>query len=885
MDGEDQNVNVPSDSNRGASAGEAVIDAVNHPKAGSIEAIDYKSVHRICSGQVVLTLATAVKELVENSIDAGATKVEIKLKEYGSEIIEVNDNGSGVVEENFEGLTLKHHTSKLKDFSDLSVVETFGFRGEALSSLCALSDLTITTRHETATVATKLEFDHNGKITSKSHCARQQGTTIILQNLFYTLPVRHKEFQRNLKKEFCKMVNVLNAYCIVNVNVRLSCYNQSGKGSKNLVASSLGNSSMKENIRSIFGLKQLQTINEFVQIKPTQELCEEFGIKVTEKEANLFKLEGFVSKCEHNSGRSTTDRQFFFINKRPCDSTKMSKVVNDVYHMYNRHQYPFVVLHVNIAKESVDVNVTPDKRQIFLENEKLLLATIKASLITMYEPTSSVYKVNQLTPITKSESSSFESLQLSSPVQSQQDSENFEQNNQSLSRSISTLAQLKRSFSSAFVKEDSVDMNPSSKSFQFSDEKQRRISASPKQKSKLPADGILKWMTAKYKTNDNEVVNCKTDSSNEKHLLHHLSTNNQEIFSHEECEVLSSPKEKNQETFILTPHTLSLGCSPEISKDNKEKTESLSSPSLSFHSDKQTQDKSKVHENKEIKIDQQKIVTTGQEESHQKTDENATVTHLEFDTKNSCLRKERKLLFSMKSLQQKLEQIKTNKGKSDEEFCRSFRAKISPGENQAAEEELKKYIDKTMFEQMEILGQFNLGFIIARLNDDLFIIDQHATDEKYNFETLRRHTVMQGQKLICPLNLELTASNEIILMDNVEIFQKNGFDFIIDELSAPGQRVKLLTAPVSKNWNFGKDDIEELIFMLQDSPGVMCRPSRIRQMLASRACRKSVMIGTALNKREMKKLVKHMSELDQPWNCPHGRPTMRHLINLNMLST
>lgn len=444
---------------------------------------------------------------------------------------------------------------------------------------------------------------------------------------------------------------------------------------------------------------------------------------------------------------------------------------------------------------------------------------------------------------------------------------------------------MKRSFSSAFLKGDSVDINPSTKSFQFSNEKQRRISASPKQKSKLPADGILKWMTEKYKTNDNEVVNCKADSTNEKRLLHHLSTNNQEIFSHEECEVLSSPKEKNQETFILTPHTLSSCCSPEITKDNKEKRESLNSPSLSFHSDEQTQDKSKVHENKEIKIDQQKIVTTGQEESHQKTDENATGTHLEFDTKNTCLRKERKLLFSMKSLQQKLDQIKMNKGKSDEEFCRSFRAKISPGENQAAEEELKKYIDKTMFEQMEILGQFNLGFIIARLNDDLFIIDQHATDEKYNFETLRRHTVMQGQKLICPLNLELTASNEIILMDNVEIFKKNGFDFIIDDLSAPGQRVKLLTAPVSKNWNFGKDDIEELIFMLQDSPGVMCRPSRIRQMLASRACRKSVMIGTALNKREMKKLVNHMSELDQPWNCPHGRPTMRHLINLNMLST
>lgn len=103
-----------------------------------VQAIDQKSVHQICSGQVVLTIATAMKELVENSLDAGATNIDIKLKNHGADVLEVNDNGSGVEPLNFEALTLKHHTSKLRDFSDLTSVETFGFRGEALSSLCAL---------------------------------------------------------------------------------------------------------------------------------------------------------------------------------------------------------------------------------------------------------------------------------------------------------------------------------------------------------------------------------------------------------------------------------------------------------------------------------------------------------------------------------------------------------------------------------------------------------------------------------------------------------------------------------------------------------------------------------------------------------------------------
>uniref|UniRef100_A0A671R1E7 MutL C-terminal dimerisation domain-containing protein n=1 Tax=Sinocyclocheilus anshuiensis TaxID=1608454 RepID=A0A671R1E7_9TELE len=189
-----------------------------------------------------------------------------------------------------------------------------------------------------------------------------------------------------------------------------------------------------------------------------------------------------------------------------------------------------------------------------------------------------------------------------------------------------------------------------------------------------------------------------------------------------------------------------------------------------------------------------------------------------------------------------------------------------------------------MFKDMEIIGQFNLGFIITKLKSDLFIIDQHATDEKYNFEMLQQNTVLKGQRLIVPQSLNLPAISETVLMENLEIFRKNGFDFLIDEDAQVMQRVKLVSLPTSKNWTFGPSDIEELIFMLSDSPGIMCRPSRVRQMFASRACRKSVMVGTALNTSEIKKLLLHMEEIEQPWNCPHGRPTMRHLANLDMVS-
>jgi len=117
---------------------------------------------------------------------------------------------------------LKHHTSKITEFEDLGSISTFGFRGEALSSLCALSNLTVITRHKDSElkVGYKIEYDHNGCISSKTRCARECGTTVIIKDLFSTLPVRHREFIKNLKREFHRMVNVLYGYCLAVNGVR-----------------------------------------------------------------------------------------------------------------------------------------------------------------------------------------------------------------------------------------------------------------------------------------------------------------------------------------------------------------------------------------------------------------------------------------------------------------------------------------------------------------------------------------------------------------------------------------------------------------------------------------------------------------------------------------
>lgn len=258
---------------------------------------------------------------------------------------------------------------------------------------------------------------------------------------------------------------------------------------------------------------------------------------------------------------------------------------------------------------------------------------------------------------------------------------------------------------------------------------------------------------------------------------------------------------------------------------------------------------------------------------------------VEVDQQVSGRRQTRPLNFSCKNLALHIDSMKLDSSDKpgEEKLHRGFRAAITPADNVAAENELSKQISKDMFAEMKIIGQFNLGFIITQLGEDLFIVDQHAADEKYNFETLQRDVTMETQRLLMPQALELTAVNEMVLTENLEIFEKNGFGFEVDESLPLGQRVRLVSVPVSGNWQFGKEDVDELIFMLSDNPHTVCRPSKLRQMFASRACRKSVMVGTALTVLTMKKVVSHLGELHHPWNCPHGRPTMRHLVNIALL--
>lgn len=554
-----------------------------------------------------------------------------------------------------------------------------------------------------------------------------------------------------------------------------------------------------------------------------------------------------------------------------------------------------------LSSDSVDVNVTPDKRQVFVQEEKVLLATIRTSLKKMFDPNTASFDVNQK-PLTQIKLST--SLFVSRNSDGDDSRENHQlQQHGSLCSEINEDEKDLEPCVSAMPSRADVEQGkfPSLSSFK---RKFSSLDDDVGSKTKEPCSKQAKLtsvFTLEPKVLNQNCTELAGSDSGHPHASHKFQSF--EMNCNDDVQVIEDKETADEGNFKSD--------NPVGEFDNEDNKEECGIEELGVKTDERielvksiigghlqnTSLENEVKDNEQSSSTAELLETNHQRMLSQTADlSNDTSCQPIQVIPKLCKastskqaqvadmfrnRKEIAVDFSMDALKTTVKKPLREKAVGLE--ARLFRAKIAPDSNSSAEKELRKNISKDMFESMEILGQFNLGFIIAKLDSDLFIIDQHASDEKFNFEDQQRNTTIKSQRLIIPQKLELTAANEAILMDNIEIFQKNGFDFEIDQNAEAMKKVKLISLPMSKNWTFGVEDIEELIFMLSDSPGVMCRPSRVRKMFASRACRMSIMVGTALNQAEMRKIVCHMGEIEHPWNCPHGRPTMRHLINLGML--
>ncbi|KAK9239045.1 hypothetical protein V1525DRAFT_399656 [Lipomyces kononenkoae] len=856
----------------------------------SLRAIDQSSVHKLTSGQVVIDLPTAVKELVENSLDAHATNIDVKFKQYGVESFEVVDNGDGIDQENFEGIALKHHTSKLRTFSDLSSVATFGFRGEALSSLCGVSSsVQITTCTAAASpCATRLEYDTNGRIASTSKVAGTKGTSVLVTKLFDgKLPVRRIDFVKNFKREFAKCISLLQAYGVIKVGVRIVVSNVLATGKKTILFATNGNSSVGDNIVNIFGTKarmDLLPMSLALNIPRKPSLYRpEAGPSAT-----VIKVVGFISQPGPGLGRSAADRQLVYVNNRPCNLSTVIKRINECYRNFNTTQYPFVVADFQVPYDSVDVNVSPDKRTIFLHDEATVLECLSESLSEFLESCCG----SMPTQI----SSALSIQQAANALPEIEDASKEEQDQLSPARpnSIKSISPFSNcSISPAHVTESPTRKNllGSVSSGSSTTMSSRRYSSAAANAAKRQRIGSGNSLLPK------SVMQSETSvPETAEQLLHRFRKVNNRIADTE------------SETGIYDYSSGGDFASEDITSDfDKRVDRSPTSDTISS-----TDYGASTVEHSDTAPMPQHYMREGTSENEEPESASQHSVSLMARPVSGCrgLMQESSIN-SVKIRKYWTHMLSGRFAVSVEEIKQMqstiFRARRTRGaitadcslltdleEGEAHLQSLN--ISKSDFAKMKVIGQFNLGFILALrtpvdetencnldLNDrcDLFIIDQHASDEKFNFERLQREVFIQKQPLVVPQKLSLTPLEELTVTSNLPVFESNGFMLNIDEHASVGEQCSLVALPVVMSAAFGVDDFAELLHAVQESPGSFYRCSKLRKMLAMKACRSSVMIGTALKREKMRAIVDGLGILDRPWNCPHGRPTMRHLTDIS----
>lgn len=333
-----------------------------------INLLDEITINKIAAGEVVERPSSIVKELVENSIDAGADRIIIEVENGGKSLIKITDNGCGIPSSEVKKCFLRHATSKIDKIDDLFNLFTLGFRGEALASICAVSKLEMTTKFEDEAVGTKITLV-GGNIEAKEAVGANTGTSIVIKDLFFNTPAR-KKFLKTDHAELMNITDIVNKLAIGYPNVKFR-YLNAGK----LMVNTPGDGKLVSAVRSIYSREVSENLIEI------------------NYDCSLFKIDGYIGN--NNIYRSNRNLQHVYINGRFVKSKIIYDAIANAYKSIipiNKHAICFINLHLDPQK--VDVNIHPGKIEVKFEKENEIKLEImeyirakllKQSLIGKYE--------------------------------------------------------------------------------------------------------------------------------------------------------------------------------------------------------------------------------------------------------------------------------------------------------------------------------------------------------------------------------------------------------------------------------------------------------------------------------------------------------------------
>ena len=712
---------------------------------GNIVLLDDLTINKIAAGEVIERPASVVKEMVENSIDAGADKITVEIKNGGISFIRVSDNGKGVAPDDMEIAFERHATSKIRQAEDILKVMSMGFRGEALASIAAIANVEMVSRKEDSDIGNRIVVE-GGKTLEQAEVGAPVGTTITVKNLFYNTPVRYKF----LKKDYTEsgyIEDVITRLALVNKHISFKLIN-SGK----TIIQTSGTGSNKDVVFNIYGK---DIANATIDVDYEYE-----GIKVT----------GVVGKPE--IARGNRSNQLFFINKRYIKDKTLSAAAEQAFKgMIPINKYGFLILNIEMSPELVDVNVHPAKLEVRFEEENKVFKAV-------YHAIKDALAQSELVENVSKESE---------------------------------------------AKKEIKDSN-------LSNLNQNMIEEIYKFREGLKEIGVAEPTAATYKIED--IIKEKEEKAEE---ISKIDSTEKQL---ENKESVSSEEQVEKMTEELIKQNIDNTSVEEVSNEPKSETEKIQDFSEMYNSFFGKKLENNLDEGNNEKV----------EDKSEESEDNTNVIENKAE--------------ELEEINDTIENDNTSEIKDDKKI--SF---FTEQQNESIVEfkDMKNH-------KYKFIGIVFDTYIIVQIEDEMYIMDQHAAHERIRYEQVKANYFNSVNKdcqlMLLPDVITLTHKEVETIKENVEMFENAGFD-----LEAFGENtIKLNGVP-----SFCMDmNTKELFIELLDEIGEYSRTARQEKedrFLATIACKSAVKAKMKLSKEEVEKLMDELLKLPNPFTCPHGRPT------------
>ena len=765
-----------------------------------ISVLDQSTIDKIAAGEVVERPASVVKELVENAIDAGASAVTVEIKGGGISFIRITDNGSGIARDQVPLAFLRHATSKIRQVEDLASISSLGFRGEALSSIAAVSQVELITKPHEDLMGTRYVIE-GGREKGLEDVGAPDGTTFLVRNLFYNTPARAK-FLKTPATESGYISSFIEQLALSHPYISFK-YIQDGKTKLH----TSGNDNLREVIYQVYGREITRELIEIHDVSPDGEM----------------EISGFIGKPTVNRGNRNFEN--YYVNGRYVKSKVLMKAIEDAYHTYTmQHKYPFTALVIQIRGDDVDINVHPTKMEVrFSRQEEVYRQVFQAIRQALQQ--------KELIPEVSVSDDSSKSSGQKEPPEKKAPRANGAEPFEIHRRQIEAAAR-GRNVNLPFSRTGGTDRMPAA------DLRSGRSDAA------VPGSPLHTEMEKAPIVSGREPAAegniPTTDGANRMTVenTHAASAPNQAMLENTQAalglnqvtagnaQAGSAPNQAEPENMRTAPGT---------NQAAEEKTPTTgaggSSPA------------------------QPETTGEGHPLNRSMPPEKTEPVRQQTDTPQPQPEPSQPMLRETGSYQ-------TASPKPREPEEKPVQMELFDG----------KLLSQEARSRHRIIGQVFDTYWLVQMEDKLYIIDQHAAHEKVLYERIvaqiKRREVT-SQLMSPPLIISLNLQEQEKLKRYLDVFASLGFE--IEAFG--GNEYSIRSVPQNLYGLTRREMFTEILDHLDDNPSDATLEV-LSDRLATMACKAAVKGNTSLSAQEARALIDELLELENPYTCPHGRPTI-----------